>query len=27
LKVWEIVENDIHALIAAIEPLVPPEEP
>lgn len=27
LKVWEIVENDIPALIAAIEPLVPPEEP
>lgn len=27
LKVWEIVTNDIPALIAAIEPLVPPEEP
>lgn len=26
LKVWEIVTNDIPALIAAIVPLVPPEE-
>jgi len=26
LKVWEIVQNDIPSLIAAIEPLVPPEE-
>jgi uncharacterized protein with HEPN domain len=26
LKVWEIVQNDIPSLIAAIKPLVPPEE-
>ena len=26
LKVWGIVTNEIPALIAAIEPLVPPEE-
>jgi len=25
-KVWETVQNDIPALIAVIEPLVPPEE-
>lgn len=27
LKVWEIVTREVPALIAAIEPLVPPEEP
>ncbi|MBI2570793.1 MAG: DUF86 domain-containing protein [Candidatus Schekmanbacteria bacterium] len=26
MKVWEIVTNDIPALITAIEPLVPPEQ-
>lgn len=26
-KVWDTVQNDIPALIAAIEPLVPPDEP
>lgn len=26
LKVWEIVMNDVPALIAAIEPLVPPDD-
>jgi len=26
-KVWEVVKKDIPALIALIEPLVPPEEP
>jgi len=27
LKVWEVVTTDVPALIAAIEPLVPPEKP
>lgn len=27
LRMWEIVHNDVPALIALIEPLVPPEEP
>jgi len=27
LKVWELVTADVPALIAAIEPLVPPEKP
>lgn len=27
LRVWEIVQNDVPALMALIEPLVPPEEP
>lgn len=26
LRVWEIVQNDVPALIAAVEPLVPREE-
>jgi uncharacterized protein with HEPN domain len=26
-KVWEVVKKDMSALIALIEPLVPPEEP
>jgi uncharacterized protein with HEPN domain len=26
-KVWEVVKKDMAALIAQIEPLVPPEEP
>lgn len=26
VKVWEIVQKDVPALISAIEPLVPPEE-
>ena len=27
MKVWEVVINDLEPLIAAIEPLVPPEDP
>lgn len=27
LRVWEIVQHDVPALIALVEPLVPPEEP
>jgi uncharacterized protein with HEPN domain len=27
LRMWEIVRDDIPALIAVLEPLVPPEEP
>jgi uncharacterized protein with HEPN domain len=27
LKVWEVVTTDVPALIAAIEPLVPPDKP
>ena len=27
LRVWEIVQNDVPALIVMVEPLVPPEEP
>jgi uncharacterized protein with HEPN domain len=27
LKVWEVVTTDVPALIAVIEPLVPPEKP
>lgn len=26
VRVWEIVQNDVPALISAIEPLIPPEE-
>jgi uncharacterized protein with HEPN domain len=26
-KVWEVVKTDMAALIAQIEPLVPPEDP
>jgi uncharacterized protein with HEPN domain len=26
-KVWEVVNKDVPALVALIEPLVPPEEP
>ena len=25
-RVWQIVQNDVPALMAAIEPLVPPED-
>lgn len=27
LRVWEIVQNDVPALIAKVQPLVPPDEP
>jgi len=27
LKIWEVVTTDVPVLIAAIEPLVPPEKP
>jgi len=27
VRMWEIVQNDVPALIEMIEPLVPPEEP
>jgi uncharacterized protein with HEPN domain len=27
LRIWEIVQHDVPALIERIEPLVPPEEP
>ena len=26
-RVWKVVENDLPALIAVVEPLVPPDEP